>query len=268
MTTRYEPPALFVNWRDEKSRRIFPVARLVTLKEGAGYEFAYIAAAAEAQRFGFSPFQAFPKLEEVYVARDLPAFFKNRLLQQGRPDYPQYLRELGLEPADATPVEILARSGGRRVTDPLEVFAEFLPAGDRLEAHFFVRGIRHLEGAEAATLELKPGDRLGLKHEPTNEFNMNAHLVICHDGRAVGYVPDYLVDDLGALVESDASLRVEVVQVNQPPAPSQQRLLCKLSILAGAPRPHGGQRFEPLSPKAIRLEQAATTPAEPQRRSA
>jgi hypothetical protein len=268
MTTRYEPPALFVNWQDEKSRRIFPVARLVRLKDGPGYEFAYIAAAGEAQRFGFSPFQAFPKLEEVYEAPELPAFFKNRLLQQGRPDYPQYLRELGLEPADATPVEILARSGGRRVTDPLEVFAEFVPAGDHFEAHFFVRGIRHLPGAEAAALELKPGDRLGLKREPTNEFNVNAHLVICHDGRAVGYVPDYLVDDLGELVDNDANLRVEVVQVNEPPAPSQQRLLCKLSISAGAPRPHRGPRFEPLSTKAIRLEGGALTPAKPRRQSA
>jgi hypothetical protein len=59
-----------------------------------------------------------------------------------------------------------------------------------------------------------------------------------------------------------------VVQVNQPPAPSQQRLLCKLSILAGRLVLIAGNGFEPLSAKAIRLEQAATTPAEPQRRSA
>jgi hypothetical protein len=268
MTSRYEPPALFVNWQDETSRQIFPVGRLVTLGDGSGYEFAYISAARDAQQLGFAPFQAFPELAQVYRAPELPAFFRNRLLQSGRPDYPQYLQELGLEAVTATPIEILARSGGRRVTDPLEVFAELVPIGNRFEAHFFVRGIRYLEGAEDAALQLHPGDRLRLHHEPSNEFNTNAHLVICHDGRAVGYVPDYLADDLKALVEQDSSLRVEVVRVNQPPAPSQQRLLCKLSISAEAPRPHRGPRFEPIAPEAIRLEGSKSTPAAPQRRSA
>lgn len=268
MTSSYEPPALFVNWQDETSRQIFPVGRLVTLAGGAGYEFAYIAASRDAQQVGFAPFQAFPELEQVYRAPELPAFFRNRLLQSGRPDYPQYLQELGLKALTATPIEILARSGGRRVTDPLEVFAELVPIGDRFEAHFFVRGIRYLEGAEDAALQLHPGDRLRLHHEPSNAFNTNAHLVICHDGRAVGYVPDYLADDLKQLVEQDDSLRVEVVRVNQPPAPSQQRLLSKLSISAEAPRPHRGPRFEPISPDAIRLEDSKSTSAAAQRRSA
>jgi hypothetical protein len=98
-----------------------------------------------------------------------------------------------------------------------------------------------------------------LKGEPTNAYNPNAHLVICHDGRIVGYVPDYLADDLKELVLKDQSLRVTVVKVNQPPAPSQQRLLCKLSISSRGPRPHRGPRFEPLSPKAIRLDGVPST---------
>ena len=268
MSLSYEPPAIFVNWQDETSRTIFPVGRLVTLRGEPGYEFAYIAAALGAEKVGFAPFQAFPDLRQVYRAPELPAFFKNRLLQPGRPDYPQYLQELGLDAATVTPVEILARSGGRRVTDPLEVFAELVPVGDRFEAHFFVRGIRYLDNAEDAALLLRPGDPLRLAHEPSNAVNPNAHLVICHGGQAVGYVPDYLVDDLKALVEQDESLRVEVVRVNQPPAPSQQRLLCKLSISSEAPRPHRGPRFDPISPDAIRLEGSKPPSAAPQRRSA
>ncbi len=255
MTSAYEPPALFVNWQDEGSRRIFPVGRLLALAAG-GYEFAYIAAARDAQQLGFAPFQAFPDLEHVYQTQDLPAFFQNRLLQPGRPDYPQYLQELGLESATATPVKILARSGGRRVTDPLEVFAEFVPSADRLEAHFFVRGIRHQVGAEEAVGELRPGDELHLKPEPTNAINAKAHLLLCRDGRAVGYVPDYLTDDLSELVELDPSLKVETVRVNASPAPSQQRLLCKLSISSAAPPPHRGPRFEPIAPNATRLDRA------------
>jgi hypothetical protein len=39
MNSNYELPALFVNWQDDGSRRIFPVGRLVKLKAD-GYEFA------------------------------------------------------------------------------------------------------------------------------------------------------------------------------------------------------------------------------------
>lgn len=257
MTLSYVPPALFVNWQDESSRRIFPVGRLVTLP-GGGYEFAYIAAAREAQQFGFSPFVAFPDLTRVYRAPELPAFFKNRVLQPGRPDYPQHLLELGLESATATPIAILARSGGRRVTDPLEVFAELVPSvdGERLETHFFVRGVRHHPGAEEAVTQLQPGDFLRLHPEPGNAINPKAHLLACHDDRCVGYVPDYLVEDLTDIAKQDPSLRVEVVRVNAAPAPSQQRLLCRLSMASDAPRPHRGTRFEPIAVDAVRLVSA------------
>jgi hypothetical protein len=253
MPLNYEPPALFVNWQDAETRSIFPVGRLLTVP-GGGYEFAYIAGVNDALKSGFEPFAAFPKLDQVYYSAELPGFFRNRLLQDNRPDYPQYLKELGLASVEATPVQILARSGGRRVTDPLEVFAELMPADNRLEAHFFVRGIRYREGAEEAIAELNEGDELQLLHEMTNSFNPDAHLVLCHDGRAVGYVPDYLVDNLQELIKRDPSLKVRVVQVNPSPAPSQQRLLAKLSISNAAPRPHRGPRFEPISSLAVRLE--------------
>lgn len=254
MTASYTPPALFVNWQEERTRRIFPVGRLLSLT-GGRFEFAYIAAAREAQEFGFMPFVAFPELERVYVAPELPAFFNNRVLQPGRPDYPQHLAELGLESATAMPVAILARSGGRRVTDPLELFAELVPAAteDRLETHFFVRGIRHFPGAEEVVAHLAPGDRLALKREPQNTFNPKALLLACSDQRCVGYVPDYLAEDLNELAAHDPSLRVEVVRVNASPSPSQQRLLCRLTIASTAPRPHRGPRFEPISKAAVRI---------------
>lgn len=55
---------------------------------------AYIAAALEAQRLGFGPFVAFPELQRVYRSSELPAFFKNRVLQPKRPDFPEHLLEL------------------------------------------------------------------------------------------------------------------------------------------------------------------------------
>jgi hypothetical protein len=257
MTASYALPALFVNWQDESSRRIFPVGRLLNLTDDS-YEFAYIAAAKEAQQFGFVPFVAFPELGRVYTSSALPAFFKNRVLQPGRPDYPQHLAELGLDSATATPVAILARSGGRRVTDPLEVFAELVPAAneDRFETHFFVRGIRHFAGAEEVVTHLAAGDLLTLQPEPSNAFNPKALLLACHDTRCVGYVPDYLAEDLNQLAVSDPSMQIQVVRVNAAPSPSQQRLLCRLSISPTAPRPHRGARFEPIAGDAVRIDGA------------
>lgn len=257
MTARYGASALFVTWQPKGSLQSFPVARLVTLPDG-GYEFAYIAAAREAQQAGFSPFVAFPEFERVYRSPELPSFFKNRVLQPGRPDYPQHLQELGLESATATPIEILARSGGRRVTDPLEVFAELVPSATegRMETHFFARGIRHFAGSEDAVTQLHAGDLLMLKPEPGNAVNTKALLLACSDQRCVGYVPDYLAEDLNGFAASDPSMRVEVVRVNPAPSPSQQRLLCRLSISSTAPRPHRGVRFEPIATGAVRLQAA------------
>jgi hypothetical protein len=255
MTASYVSPALFVNWQGESGRQVFPVGRLLNLS-GDSYEFAYLAAAKEAQQLGFVPFVAFPELERVYISSELPAFFKNRVLQPARPDYPEHLAELGLDPATATPIAILARSGGRRVTDPLEVFAELVPTTDatRVEAHFFVRGIRHVAGAEEVLTQLAPGDSLTPQPEPTNAVSPKALLLARPDTRRVGYVPDYLAEDLNGLTVSDPSLLIQVVRVNAAPSPSQQRLLCRLSISATAPRPHRGARFEPIASDALRLE--------------
>jgi hypothetical protein len=261
MTASYVPPALFVSWRGDNSQRTFPVGRLLNLT-GNGYEFAYLAAAQEAQQFGFVPFVAFPELERVYTSSELPAFFKNRVLQPGRPDYPEHLADLDLDSRTATPVAILARSGGRRVTDPLEVFAELVPAANeaRFEAHFFVRGIRHCAGAEEVVTHLAPGALLSLQPEPTNAFNPQALLLACPDTRCVGYVPDYLAEALNQLTVSDPSMQIQVVRVNAAPSPSQQRLLCRLSISPTAPRPHRGARFEPIAEDAAVLDVSVFAP--------
>ena len=255
MTASYILPALFVNWRAESSRRMFPVGRLLNLA-GDSYEFAYLAGANQAKEFGFLPFVAFPELERVYTSSELPAFFKNRVLQPGRPDYAQHLAELGLESATASPVAMLARSGGRRVTDPLEVFAELVPSAnsDRFETHFFARGMRHLAGAEAALTQLSPGDSLTMQAEPTNPVNPQALLLAGHDTRPVGYVPDYLAEALNELAASDPSLSIQLVRVNAAPSPWQQRLLCRLTLSASAPRPDRGPKFEPIALDAVRLE--------------
>jgi hypothetical protein len=134
--------------------------------------------------------------------------------------------------------------------------AEFVPAAteDRLESHFFARGIRHFPGAEEAVAHLAAGDRLTLSPEPGNAFNPKAPLLASSDRRFVGYVPDYLADDLNELALRDPSLLIQVVRMNPAPSPSQQRLLCRLSISPTAARPYRGARFEPIAESAIQLD--------------
>ena len=99
--------AIFVAWRNPETRRFTPVARLAQIVGDDCqncFEFVYIRAAQEAMRHGFLPFLAFPELEELYRARQLFPMFGNRILPTSRPDFPEYLEQLGLPPATSSPV--------------------------------------------------------------------------------------------------------------------------------------------------------------------
>ena len=114
--------ALFVAWQNPETRRFYPVGRLAQVTGDTCddcFEFVYIAAAREAEQQGFLPFLSFPELEELYRGRELFPMFANRILPTSRPDFSEYLEQLGLPPATSSPVQILSRSGGRRATDTL-----------------------------------------------------------------------------------------------------------------------------------------------------
>jgi hypothetical protein len=125
-----EGHTLFVLWFDPSQRSIVPVARLVHRHEAEGdvYEFRYVRGALDASARGFLPFLAFPDLHQVYLSRELFPFFANRVMPSTRPDYLEYVETLGLSRAQADSMAILARSGGTRETDRIELCA--MPARD------------------------------------------------------------------------------------------------------------------------------------------
>jgi hypothetical protein len=251
----YIPPALFVTWQDLASRTIFPVGRLVRVGgQEPGYEFAYLLAARSAQEKGFAPFVAFPELEEVYRSRELPPFFQNRLMPEARSDFPAHLSDLGLD-SSASPEAILARTNGRRATDPYEVFAEFEPTRvpGEWETRFFARSARYLAYPEALE-KVTPRERLFCMRDVQNPADGKALALRTAGNALVGFCPAYLVDDLGALLDEPDAVVVTAEQLNPPPAPLQHRLLCHVRV-----RPKVGfhayrsGRFEPLSSSAVRL---------------
>lgn len=232
MTSRPHGRRLFVAWQNPESRSVSPVGCLIEVgpPESRIYYFSYLKRAQDVANF--EPFVAFPDFGSVYRSETLFPFFQNRVMSRRRADYPEYVRSLRL-PADAEPFDILARSGGRRSTDPIEVFPE--PDVDVETAHatvfFFVRGIRHLDGAEEAARSVFAGIRLYLAHDLQNPFNPRAYLLVTGRRRCAGWVPDYLVEYTHDMINVCGSeqVSVQVDHVNDFALPASRWLLCKMT---------------------------------------
>lgn len=242
---------LFVSWRDPEVGSIYPVGCLVRRVGAAGerYSFAYLKAAEGLERF--EPLPGLPELHDRYDSDRLFPVFANRIMPRSRSDFDLLARRVDLS-GDADPFEVLARSGGRRATDRIEVFAgpERTATGESTLL-FFVRGIRHLAGAVEAVASLAPGDLLVLADDPTNAYNPRAMLLRASDGAHVGWVPDYLVDHVHELHElrelNGEDPRVIVEHVNGTDVAAHLRLLCRLA----SPWPEGYVPFSGASFQAL-----------------
>jgi hypothetical protein len=189
---------------------------------------------------GFRPLLGFPDFYKLYRSDSLFPLFAQRVMDPRRPDYSRYVTQLGL-PEDSKPWEQIARSGGRRSGDTLQLFPVPTVVDHRFSCAFLVHGIRHVsknvlhlatgdhrvpQDEVLRTLDrLKPGDELALIPEPGNAVNRNA-LLVAENETPIGYVPDLLVDDLADLRGGGLSALVEVV--NGSDAPWHLRLLGRL----------------------------------------
>jgi hypothetical protein len=263
--------ALFVAWQHPQTRRFHPVARLARVVEETCdhcFEFAYIRGALQAQAAGFQPFLAFPNLNQVYRSRDLFPTFANRLMSESRLDYPLYLERLGLALDQAHPLDVLGRSGGSRATDAVELFPlpSFNPVGGGYTTYFFAHAVRHLfPEAHERVGRLRPTEQLLVMFDCQNRFDAFAIALRTEDRIIVGYMPSYLLEGAFALYYNCGSeyFQVFVERVNPPPAPMQQRLLCRLE--ACWPDnfvPFSSERYQPLEAEAVRVRPAVqATPA-------
>jgi hypothetical protein len=245
------PTTLFVSWQDEDTRRILPIGRLV--RDGNVFEFAYINSALKAQEYGFEPLLSFPELGRVYRSASLPPLFENRVMPRSREDFGAYVEALGLAPEHAEPFSVLARSGGRRATDHLEVFAPPALTGELAEGLFLARGIRHIPNAErVVATSVRRDDRLVVRADPTNAANKLALALETVGQAMIGYVPDYLAMELGRLQASCTDLVVRVAQVNLDPAPVHHRLLCHFTYPIELGRQlFRGSEYAPIAGDAV-----------------
>ncbi len=253
-----EFPMLFVSWRSTRTRRIYPVGRLEFDAITTSYRFCYINSVNQAVEGGFTPLLEFPRLDAVYRAKQIFPLFANRLMPPGRPGYASFLTNLGLDLGDAHPLAILARTGGRRETDQIELFP--VPSRDDsgcYTTHCLLRVLRYRPqpATEERIARLLPDEKLFVMPDPQNPTDPNSLAVRTNDNFLLGYLPAYLTSDLWTLPEKCPATEVRVSRVNLPPAEGHHRLLCRLvSRWPDGFQPFADGSFQPINPVEAQLQ--------------
>lgn len=238
---------VFLAWQDPESRHWMPVGQLSRDRED--FRFVYTKGAESSECF--VPFGRMTDLHAVYVAKELFPLFSNRLMPRSRPEYRDFLTWLGLDPGDHDALELLAKSGGGRATDTLQVFPCPEPTPENTYVvEFFSHGIRHLTQESRDQIKhLEPAERLYLTQDFQNPSDSAALLMRTGDPLSiVGYCPRFYSAEFTKLIELVGGDKVEVtVSGMNPDAPLQFRLRCRLT----APWPAGfaacsQDAFEPL----------------------
>jgi hypothetical protein len=220
-----------VIWQDHVARSLVHVGWLVFA--GDLFQFSYTEDAKSHPNF--SPFPAFPSFHDKYESTDLFSFFLVRLINTADPEFDAVIDALGLTRAQATPAELLARSPSESPHDTIQVVPAptELPDG-QLRHLFLVSGIRHAHEQDPERVgrvvdTLDPGDRLQLVPEPANPVNPQA-LQLAAKGTVIGWVPNYLVDEIHTYLQRTRQLDFEVERANGPETPWHFRVLCQMIV--------------------------------------
>jgi len=222
---------LILVWKSPPNNAWVPVGKLSY--KASKYVFEYTNGALKAFNDGFFiPFGQMDDLSKIYVSQELFPFFQNRLLQKSRPEYDDYLDWLALSKDSTTPLEELARSGGIRATDNLQLFPIPQKRNDLYNVKFFSHGIRHLPPLYIDRINhLARGDKLYLMRDVQNEHDSFAiALRTGNPTEIVGYVPRFFSEEFTKLLDvidaTEISVVIEKINIK---APSQFKLLCKLN---------------------------------------
>jgi transcriptional regulator with XRE-family HTH domain len=217
-------------WQDTTSRALVHVGWLEYT--GSWFEFIYTDEARRHERF--TPFPAFPNLDESYRSTELFPYFSVRLIDAADPNYEAVMDAIGLAGRVATPVELLAFAPDSQ-HDTIQVVPEPTEDADgTLHRTFLVSGFRYADDdtngeASRAVDRLERGAHLDLTPEPTNPYNPRAIQVVA-GGTQVGWLPDYLVEEVHGYSAAGRSVEVAVERANGPDTPSHVRLQCRLVV--------------------------------------
>ena len=220
--------SLFLAWQDPLKRYWHTVGKLT--QKGDYYQFQYTRGAGQCERF--IPFTGMEDLTKLYQSEQLFPLFANRLLSKRRPEYKLLLSWLGMEGQSYCPLLILAKTGGIKSTDNLQVFPEVQPnSPGSFAMDFFVHGVRYVsKSARARIKTLQPDDSLLLMQDFQNPTDPMALAIRTSDTpEVIGYCPRYLTKDIHRLIKQTADLQLTVSRVNED-APLYYQLMCTLMV--------------------------------------
>ncbi len=219
-----------VVWQDPDSRGFKQIG---WLRFGGGqYTFSYTDEARETD--SFQPFPSFPSLTDLYKSKELFPFFSGRVMSATSPDFEELTNALGLTRETTTPVELLALGQADSPHDTIHVVPEPIEhENGTSERTFLVSGVRHAneddpDSVGALVAALEAGALLELRREPTNPKNPRA-LQLATDDVVVGWVPDYLLDEVHGHLGAQRDLRFAVVKANGSATPWHLRLSCRMT---------------------------------------
>ena len=238
---------LYLAWQ-APSRAWFPIGQLDAEVEKPHYAFRYTRGALRAQtEAGLSPLPAFPDLNLRYESSELFPVFTNRLLGRHRKDFAEYVRSLGMDPANPDPIAILGVTGGERQTDSLEVFPKLeTNLQHQFSCRFFLHGLRHMTPeAQARALALEAGESLQVSIELNNPTHQLAIQLQTREYHFIGWSPRYLAEDLVQAANTNhAAIDAKVVRINEADVPLNRRILVELTgSLPPTYRPMSGNDF-------------------------
>lgn len=220
--------SVYVAWQEPMLHDWFVVGLLQ--QTDSGYVFNYTKGALE--KDNFVPFNGMQELTKTYYSHELFPLFQNRVLSKHRPEYPHFIQWLGLNAQEATPIEVIARTGGLRNTDQLQMFKRInFDNSGNFEYFFFVHGVGYLDpSAKKRVSELDKGDKLFLLQDSQNQYDKFAIAVRAENpAQLIGYCPRYLARDIRYLLDNSPHLIELNVECKNKDAPTNYQLLCKLS---------------------------------------
>jgi hypothetical protein len=228
---------LLVTRRDPETTTYHPLGFLTF--DSTEYTFSYLRRALVE---GFHPLPGLSDTTHAHTSDRLFPIFAERVISARRPDRQTSMEALGLD-VDAAPFEVLARSGGRRVGDTIEVVPapEAAPDGS-LTVDFLAHGVRYQPPtAQERITRLRRGEQLHIVHQTDNVSDPRALLVTDRDEIPLGYVPNPLLDLVHALADRTAS----VVRANGPDVGFHFRLLARVAgRVEGGYQPFEGPDWE------------------------
>ncbi|WP_281649100.1 HIRAN domain-containing protein [Parendozoicomonas sp. Alg238-R29] len=222
-----EHNSVYLAWQSTSTREWHVVGLLK--EHDSGYSFNYTKGARLSDKF--IPFSGMENFEKTYVSDALFPLFKNRILSSRRPEYPSFLKWIGLEEKDATAINVLGRSGGLRSTDKLQMFKRFeIDKNGNFEQIFFAHGVSHLQkSASERVSQLKSGDKLKFCLDNQNDYDKYAVLIRADNpAEIVGFCPRYISRDINKLLTQYKSNIAVSVESLCDDAPSNYRLMCKV----------------------------------------